>query len=83
MVIKEIWFEKDQLFGKDEAGHVFSQSLVILPDIFQLIRVGGEQICDRIKTLFIQDRLIDPLHIGGRLRLQALHGLACAAKIQK
>ena len=31
MVIKEIWFEKDQLYGKDEAGHVFSQSLLWYP----------------------------------------------------
>ena len=31
MKIKEIWFEKDQIYGRDENGQVHSQSLLWYP----------------------------------------------------
>ena len=33
MKIKEIWFEKDQIYGRDENGQVHSQSLLWYPSL--------------------------------------------------
>lgn len=33
MIIKEIWFDNDQIFGRDETGKVYSQSLLWYPKL--------------------------------------------------
>lgn len=33
MKIKEIWFEKDQIYGRDKDGQVYSQSLLWYPHL--------------------------------------------------
>ena len=40
MKIKEIWFEKDQIYGRDTDGQVYSQSLLWYP---RLMAASGQE----------------------------------------